>query len=149
MGQALIRVDGALERSQGLDRIARLLETPADVGLGLGKVNAGVDVLGVLGDHTLEQSPSLLGDCQRLHRFAAALVQLALHVISAGQPALVFEDAGMLPIQALENLHRPVDALQRGVQLAGHLLDDVQIAQVHRQPIGWFGQIGTVAHDRL
>src|SRR5262249_37018044 len=44
LGQALVLVDGSLERSQGLGRIARLLVYPADAVVGPGQVDARVDV---------------------------------------------------------------------------------------------------------
>ena len=103
----------------------------------------------MLGDQPIEQAPGLFGGGERLGRLAPIPVEIAHQVVSAGQAAPVVEDAGILPVEPVEDIHGPAEALQGRVQLAGHLLGDVQVAQVHRQAIRLVGQLGMLADDLL
>ena len=65
-------------------------------------------------------------------RITPAPVEVAHHVVGAGQAALVVEDARILPVEPLEDLQALANASKGRVELAGHLLEPIQIALIPR-----------------
>ena len=61
---------------------------------------------------------------------------------------LVVEDAGILPVEPLEDLHRPAQARRAESSLPA-ICWRAHVAQVDRQPVRLIGQLGVLADDSL